>query len=63
MKAENLILNTIGKDWKSSGRCNFDIAKERFLLVLATPFVLQKKSQCTEYFNRGYVAYVATFSR
>jgi hypothetical protein len=49
------ILNAIGNDWEKTGRCDLYVAKERFLFVLLTGFVLQKDSPYTEYFSRGYV--------
>ena len=55
LQAENLILNIIGNDYKETGRCDFIVAKEKFLFSYASSMVLQKRSAYIELFNRGYV--------
>ena len=47
------ILDAIGNDWEKKGRCDLDMTRERFLLVLFTSFILQKNSEYTEYISRG----------
>jgi len=51
---DKLILNSIGEDWQRTGRCDFTLAKERFMMVLGTGFLLKKNSLYTEYFNREW---------
>ena len=50
-----LILNAIGEDWKKTGRCDFAVAKEKFLQTLITAFALPKDSPYTYFFNREWV--------
>ena len=44
---------TINDDWKRTGKCDFTVAKETFLMVLISGILLKKNSPYTEYFNRG----------
>ena len=51
---DNYILDAIGNDWEKTGRCDLDMTRERFMLVLFTGFIFQKHSPYTEYITRGY---------
>jgi len=49
---ENLVMASIGRDWKNSGRCDFILAKQKFFMVTISGFLLQKNAPYTEFFNR-----------
>jgi hypothetical protein len=51
LQDEEFIENLILEDWKKTSRCDFAIAKEKFLLSLASGFLLQKNSLYTKYFS------------
>ena len=46
-----IILNAIGEDWKKTGRCDFAVAKEKFLRTLISAFAFPKNSAYTKYFT------------
>jgi hypothetical protein len=48
----DLVLAAIGQDWKTSGRCDFILAKEKFFMALGSGFLLQKNGPYREYFDR-----------
>ena len=54
-QGDSYILRAIGEDWKKTGRCDFAMAKETFMLALASAFFMRKNSPYTEYFNRGLI--------
>jgi len=45
-------MNTIGNDWKKNDRCELTVAREKFMLILASVLWLQKDSQYSELFKR-----------
>lgn len=47
-QSEDLILDTIGEEWKRTGKCDLAVAKEKFLLALTSAFILQKNSPYTK---------------
>jgi len=51
-KGLHLVRQAVGQDWKKTGRCDFTLAKEKFLMVLGGGFVLQKNGIYREYFSR-----------
>ena len=51
MQNDVIILNAIGEDWKKTGRCDFAVAKEKFLRTLISAFAFQKNSAYTKYFT------------
>lgn len=58
-QTESLVLNAIGEDWKSTGRCDLAIAKEKFMLQLRSLFLMKKNSQYSDHFKRQYKSYLA----
>ena len=51
MQNDVIILNAIGEDWKKTGRCDFAVAKEKFLRTLISAFAFPKNSAYTKYFT------------
>lgn len=62
-QADAYILNMIDEDWKKTGRCDFAMAKEKFMLAFASGFLMKKNSPYTEYFNRGYITIIVTITQ
>ena len=50
-KEDTFIENLMMEDLKKTNRCDFATAKEKFLLALASGFLLQKNSPYTKYFS------------
>ena len=44
-------MSAIGGDRKKNGRCELTVAKETFMMVLATDFLLPKHSPYTKHFS------------
>jgi hypothetical protein len=45
-------MNAIGDDWKKNDRCDLTVAKEKFIMILASLLFLQKDSQYKKHFDR-----------
>ena len=51
MQGRDLVMIAIGDDRKKNGRCELTVAKETFMMVLATDFLLPKNGPYTNQFR------------
>ena len=56
MQGRDLVMIAIGDDRKKNGICELTVAKETFMMVLATDFLLPKNSPYTNQFRLQWVS-------